>query len=129
MASGGLEMDEQDIRDQAEALCAAIVGGDMDQVASHFSEELHRNLGEVVALLPLPCTEATIESIDRGGSAATTVTLRLAGETEEIQIVTRWKDRDGTPTVIEASHLSRKEMVSSSDEDDATEGDAASQAD
>ncbi len=120
-------MDEQDIRDQAEALCVAIVAGDMDQVATHFSEELRRNLGEVVALLPLPCTEAAIESIDRGGSAAVTVTLRLVGETEEIQIVTRWKDRDGTPTVIEASHLSRTEMDAPSGEgqdSDSTEADA-----
>ncbi len=122
-------MDEQDIRDQAEALCVAIVAGDMDQVATHFSEELRRNLGEVVALLPLPCTEAVIESIDRGGSAAVTITLRLTGETEEIQIVTRWKDRDGTPTVIEASHLSRTEMDAPSGDDDAMEGDAASQTD
>ncbi|MEO8462717.1 MAG: hypothetical protein ABI555_05865 [Chloroflexota bacterium] len=129
MASGGLEMDEQAVRDQAEALCVAIVAGDMDQVATHFSEELRRNLGEVVALLPLPCAEAVIESIDRGGSAATTVTLRLTGETEEIQIVTRWKDRDGTPTVIEASHLSRTEMDAPSGADDATEGDSASQTD
>ncbi|MEO5919163.1 MAG: hypothetical protein ABIQ17_06350 [Candidatus Limnocylindrales bacterium] len=122
-------MDEQAVRDQAEALCAAIVAGDMGQAATHFSEELRRNLGEVVALLPLPCTEAAIESIDRGGSAAVTVTLRLTGETEEIQIVTRWKDRDGSPTMIEASHLSRTEMASPSGDDDAMEGDAASQTD
>jgi len=35
------------------------------------------------------------------------VVLRLVGETETVLIQTRWKDRDGTPTIIEASHLSK----------------------
>jgi hypothetical protein len=34
------------------------------------------------------------------------VVLRLVGETDEVLIQTRWKERDGRPTVIEASHLS-----------------------
>ncbi len=103
-------MDEQDIRARAEAMCAAIVAGDIERATEDFSDELRRNLGEVIGLLPLPATEATIESIERGGSSGFTATLRLVGETEEAQIVTRWKDRDGTPTVIEASHLSREAM-------------------
>jgi hypothetical protein len=37
------------------------------------------------------------------------VTLRLVGETEEAMVQTRWKDRDGRPTIVEASHLSRVE--------------------
>ena len=35
--------------------------------------------------------------------------LLLVGEAEEVQLQTRWKDRDGQPTVVEASHLSRVE--------------------
>ena len=37
--------------------------------------------------------------------------LHLVGESDEVQIQTRWKDRDGTPTLVEASHLSRTERV------------------
>ena len=70
------------------------------------SAELHRNLGEVIALLPLPATEAAIDSVEAGGSGYNVV-LRLVGETETVLIQTRWKDRDGTPTIIEASHLSK----------------------
>ena len=51
------------------------------------------------------------ESIERGGSSGYNVVLRLVGETEEVQIQTRWKDRDGQATVVEASHLSRTEAV------------------
>ncbi len=103
-------MEEQDVRTHAEALCAGLVAGDIERATTDFSKELRQNLGEVLALLPLPATEATIESVERGGSGFVAV-LRLVGENEEVQIQTRWKDRDGAPTVIEASHLSRTETA------------------
>jgi hypothetical protein len=37
-----------------------------------------------------------------GGSSYTAV-LHLVGETTESRLETRWKDRDGRPTIIEAS--------------------------
>ena len=30
----------------------------------------------------------------------------MAGEVDEVLIQTRWKDRDGVPKMVEASHLS-----------------------
>ena len=62
-------MDEQDVRERAEALCAALVAGDIQRVTEDFSKELGQNLGEVLALLPLPSNEATVDSIDRGGGS------------------------------------------------------------
>jgi hypothetical protein len=99
-------MDEPQVRERAEALCEALVAGDVDRAIGELSEELKRHVGEVLGLLPLPVTEAAIESVDRGASAFVVV-LRLVGETDEVQVQTRWKDRDGTPKVVEASHLSR----------------------
>ena len=115
-------MEEPQVRERAEALCAALVAGDIERATADFSAELRRNLGEVLALLPLPSTEASIESIDRGASSHTVV-LRLVGESEEVLIQTRWKEREGRPTVIEASHLSRTETaVRSPDTEAETEG-------
>ncbi len=74
------------------------------------SPELQRNLGEVLALLPLPSSESAVDSVDRGGSGYSVV-LRLIGETEEVELQTRWKDRHGEPTLVEASHLSRTERM------------------
>lgn len=111
-------MEEQDVRGPAEALCAALVRGDIETATADFSDELRRNLGEVIALLPLPATAAAVESIERGGSSAWVVVLRLDGEAETVQVQTRWKDRDGTPTVIEASHLSRVEAEPPTDDED-----------
>ena len=103
-------MDEQTVREHARMMCDAIVAGDVDTAIADASPELRRNLGEVIGLFPLPATEAAIESITQGGSSFVVV-LRMVGETDEVQVQTRWKDRDGSPTLVEASHLSRTERV------------------
>ena len=98
-------MDEAAVRERAQDLCDALLAGDVERATQDFSDELRGNLGEVVALLPLPANEAAIDAVERGGSGFVVV-LRLAGETDEVRIQTRWKDRDGRPTIVEASHLS-----------------------
>src|SRR5262245_1698647 len=98
-------MDEQAVRAAAEAFGEALVAGNVDRAIGSFSPELKRNLGEVIALLPLPASDATVESIDRSGSGENVV-LRVTGESDETSLMTRWKDRDGHPTIIEVSHLS-----------------------
>lgn len=118
-------MEEQDVRARAEALCAGLVSGDIEQATADFSDELRRNLGEVIALLPLPATEATVAAVERGGSSAWVVTLELVGETETVQVQTRWKERDGRPTVIEASHLSRTELAPPPGDEGEANGDDA----
>ena len=103
-------MDEPALRERAAALCDALVAGDIDRATEDFSKELRQNLGTVLALLPLPSHEATVESVEHGGSGYN-IMIRLVGETEEVLIQTRWKERDGKPTIVEASHLSRTEAA------------------
>jgi hypothetical protein len=115
-------MDDDMVRDRATAFCAALDAGDIERARADMSPELQRNLGEVLALLPLPSSDSTVVSVDRGGSGYSVV-LRLVGETDEVELQTRWKDRDGQPTLVEASHLSSTErMAASSDEDQSDEG-------
>ena len=87
-----------------------------DEATADFSEQLRRNLGEVLALIPLPASEATVESVEHGPSSYNAM-LRVVGATEEVEIQTRWKDHDGKPTVVEASHLSRTPIVEAVEED------------
>ena len=108
-------MEEAQVRERAEAVCAALVAGDVGKATESFSKELRQNLGEVVALLPLPATEATVDFIERGSSGFVVV-LRLVGETEEVLLQTRWKERDDQPTLIELSHLSATEKAIQSGE-------------
>jgi hypothetical protein len=97
-------MDPQTVRERAEAFNAALMAGDMERAAEDLSHELRTNLGPLVAILPLPLTEATVESVDVGGSGYVAV-LHLIGEQTEIRLQTRWKDRDGRPTIVETSHI------------------------
>lgn len=108
-------MDDDAVRKHAQALCDGLVAGDIARATTDFSPELRKHLGEVLALLPLPSSEASVRSVDRRGSGFDVV-LRLVGETEEVLIQTRWKDRDGHPTVVEASHQSRTPMAAESGE-------------
>ena len=121
-------MDETQVRERAEAVCAALVAGDVGKATEDFSKELRQNLGEVVALLPLPATEGTVESIDRGGGSSFTVVLKLVGETEEVLLQTRWKERDDRPTLIELSHLSATELAIQSGEVEAEPGESDDEA-
>ena len=114
-------MTEDEVRERARAFGDALVAGDVDRAIQDLSDELRRNVGEVLALLPLPAKEATVESVDLSGSGFNVV-LRLVGETSEDQIQTRWKDRDGAPRIVEASHLSRTSMAAPVDLDVEADG-------
>jgi hypothetical protein len=117
-------VEEQGVRERAEALCAALVDGNIEAATEDFSKELRQNLGEVLVLLPLPAMEATVDSIERGGGSGFTIVLRLVGENEEVLIQTRWKEREDRPTLVELSHLSRTETTAPAD-DAAGESDGA----
>ncbi len=108
-------MDEVLVREHAQAFADALVAGDVDRAITDFSKELRQNLGEVISLLPLPATSATIESIERSGSGDN-VAIRVVGKSEEILIQTRWKDRDDKPTIIELSHLTRTAIAAAAGE-------------
>jgi hypothetical protein len=116
-------MDETAVREHAQQMCDALIAGDVDRAIADVSDELRRNLGEVLSLFPLPVTEADVQSVDRGGSAVIVV-LRLVGETDEVEVQTRWKDRNGQPRIVEASHLSRTARAEAVEEEEAVEPDA-----
>jgi len=98
-------VDEDEVRARAESVGAALIAGDVDGVIGQLSPELRRSPGEVVAMLPLPATEVNVEAIERTASGFAVV-LELIGETDQVRVQTRWKDRDGEPTIVEVSHLS-----------------------
>jgi hypothetical protein len=103
-------MDEQAVRAHAQSVCDALSDGDIERATGEFSAELRRNLGEVLALMPLPANEVAIESVERGGSGYNVV-IRLVGEVDEVLVQTRWKERDGEPRMVEASHLASTQLA------------------
>ena len=102
-------MTEEEVRERARAVADALVAGDIGQVVSTLSDELQRNPGEVVAMLPLPAVAAEVARIEGAGSgAAYVVVLDVTSETEHLELQTRWKDRNGEPRIVEVSHISRR---------------------
>jgi hypothetical protein len=102
-------MDEQAVREHAEAFCTALVAGDVELAADELSNELRANLGQLVAMLPMPVVTAIVESIERTASGFRAV-LHLVGESSETRMETRWKDRDDRPVVVEVSHLTEQTL-------------------
>ena len=100
-------MDAEDVRQHAQAYCDALLAGDVDRAIEEFSTELHQHIGELISQIPLPLTSAEIESVEPGAHAVVAVLL-LTGETDTVRVETRWKDRDGKPTLVEASHVVEK---------------------
>jgi hypothetical protein len=117
-------MNEDDVRARAEAFGEALIAGNVDAAVACFSDELRRNLGEVIALLPLPAAAVNIESVERTGSGFAVV-LETIGETVDVRLQTRWKDRDGTPTIVEVSHLSQAEREPATDVEGAAIGEVS----
>jgi hypothetical protein len=62
------------------------------------------------------------DRIGRQGRSSYVVVLRLTGESEEVQVQTRWKDRDGKPIFVEASPLSRREVAAAAMDEEIGEG-------
>lgn len=102
-------MNEQAVREHAQAHLDALLAGDIDRAIEPFSNELRHNLGQIMAQLPLPLAEATVESVEMSGSGYVAI-LHLVGETDA-RFQTRWKERDGTPTMVEISHIAEPEPV------------------
>jgi hypothetical protein len=117
-------MDEQAVRARAEAFGAALVAGDVERAIGDLSPALRQNLGEVLSLFPLPATAAEIDAVERTATGFA-VNLRLVGANEEVVVQTRWKDRDGEPTIVETSHLSRVEAQPAPELTENGEGTAA----
>jgi hypothetical protein len=100
---------EDEVRESAAAICAALVAGDVGEIVESFSDELKRNPGEVIAMLPLPALEATVGSVEgSGGGAAYLTVFDVTSETEHLELQVRWKDRGGEPRIVEVSHRSRR---------------------
>jgi hypothetical protein len=97
-------MDEQTVRQHADAYCAALVAGDIERAAQELSDQLRSNLGQLVAMLPMPITSGAVELLERTASGFRAV-LHLQGEHEETRLQTRWKERDGRPVIVEVSHV------------------------
>jgi hypothetical protein len=127
-------MTEDEVRERIGTVCEALVAGDVGRVIELLSDELQRNPGEVVAMLPLPAVSASVARLEgSGGGAAYVAVLDVTSETEHLELQTRWKDRNGEPRIVEVSHVSRRareaeaEAAAAAEAEESPEPEAASE--
>ena len=77
-------MDPLAVRERAQAYCDALIDGDIERAAEELSRELRSNLGSLVAILPLPLTGATVESVEVGGAERSARLFAIAGLPHEL---------------------------------------------
>ena len=122
-------MTEEGVRERAAAICRSLVAGDVGQVVAALSDELQRNPGEVVAMLPLPAVEATVARLEgTGGGAAFVAILDVTSETEHLELQTRWRDRNGEQRIVEVSHVSRRAREAEAEAAAMADGEAGGEA-
>jgi hypothetical protein len=119
-------MTEGEVRARTAAVCSSLVAGDVGQVVAALSDELQRNPGEVVAMLPLPAVAAEATRFEgAGGGAAYVALVDVTSETEHLELQLRWKDRNGEPRIVEVSHVSRRAREAEAEAAAAAEAEAA----
>ncbi|MFN2526952.1 MAG: hypothetical protein ABR505_11935 [Actinomycetota bacterium] len=92
-------MDEQAVREHAEAHANAVVAGDLRRAGSDLAEGMQETAGEVMRGLPRPVTAASIESLESQGEE-TTALIRYSGEESSVVVESRWAERDGRPKIV-----------------------------
>jgi hypothetical protein len=94
-------MEEGKAREYAERHAKSVERGDMAAVASDLIEDLHPQLPVIGQILPNPCTEAKVLSVEPAEDHAI-VHIRYTGDDKTVTIRSRWEQRGGTPMIVDA---------------------------
>jgi hypothetical protein len=92
-------MDEQRVREDAEAHGNAVVRNDLRTAGSYLSPEAMKAAQAVMGELPLPLQSAEVSEVTSDG-AAVVAQIRYAGESGQKVVESRWEDRDGDPKIV-----------------------------
>jgi hypothetical protein len=91
-------MDENTVRERAEAHGKAVVAGDMRTAGSDLTEEGRADAGAVMSKMPSPVVSATVTAVAPSGDALI-ATIRYEGEDDGIDVKSTWIEKDGRPMI------------------------------
>ena len=91
-------MDENAVREHAEAHANAVQAGDLDRAASDLTDEAKQNAPTVMKALPRPITSTSVESVTAEGDAFVARIL-YSGEDSKATVASRWVDQAGRPMI------------------------------
>jgi hypothetical protein len=92
-------VDENTVRERAQAHGNAVVGGDLGRAGADLSGEARMQAGDVMKQLPRPVTSAEVTAVAVEGDEAV-ARIRYSGENQETDVESRWAERAGEPKII-----------------------------
>jgi hypothetical protein len=94
-------MDENSVRERAQAHAAANVAGDMARAAGDLTEEARANIGPVARRLPRPITAGEVIDVVMGSKDRFITEIRYSGEDGSVLVESVWIEKDGRPMISE----------------------------
>jgi hypothetical protein len=93
-------MDENRVREQAQAHGDAVARGDLNAAGGDLTTEAMAGAGDVMKQLPRPVREAAVLDVTVDGDVFV-ARISYRGEDDEKLVESRWVDRDGVPKIVE----------------------------
>ena len=91
-------MDENSIREHAQAHANAVRDGDLGKAASDLTDEAKQNAPTVMKALPRPITHASVEDVTAQGDAYVARIL-YEGDNSKATVASRWVEEAGRPMI------------------------------
>lgn len=95
-------MDEDQVRERAEAHGRAVVENDLRTAGADLTPEGMKDAATVMPQLPKPVTASEVLSVEPAGSDYL-VRIHYSGEDGDATVGSRWTDRDGRPMITAMS--------------------------
>ena len=91
-------MDENSVREHAEAHGQAVVDGDLRRAAGDLTDEAKQQAPNVMKQLPRPASGAAVTSVTASDDAFVAI-IEYSGENHSATVESRWVDRGGRPMI------------------------------
>jgi hypothetical protein len=95
------KMEEEKVREHAEAHGSAVVAGDLAAAGSDLTKEGQAAAGTVMRQLPRPVTGSEVLSVDLTGEQGIARIRYLGDEGAEATVESVWEERNGRPKIID----------------------------
>ncbi len=92
-------MDENLVRQRAEAHGQATVAGDLKRAGSDLTSEAMAQAPGVMRSMPSPLTASEVTELAASGDECV-ATIRYVGESGEAIVASRWAERDGELKIV-----------------------------
>lgn len=97
-------MDENTIRERAQAHGQATVAGDLKTAGRDLDKSAYEAAGEVMKKLPEDLTGCEVTSIQDTGDRAS-VTIRYTGSGKSTEVESTWAEREGEAKIVDLKVL------------------------